>query len=94
MPTYVYLCQNCGHKFERFQSIKAAPLTVCPACGKATVKRIITGGTGLIFKGSGFYITDYARKSGSVSDSGAHKTSAKKKKNPTPTEKPAEAVKP
>jgi putative FmdB family regulatory protein len=66
MPTYVYECEKCGHQFEKFQSISAHPLTVCPkeVCqkkpwSKGKVKRAITGGAGLIFKGSGFYITDY-----------------------------------
>jgi putative FmdB family regulatory protein len=58
MPTYEYYCSDCGFEFEEFQSIASEPLTVCPKCdGK--VKRKISGGTGLIFKGSGFYITDY-----------------------------------
>ncbi len=66
MPTYEYICEKCGHQFERFQSISANPLEVCPKelCsqdrwGKGKVKRAISGGAGLIFKGSGFYITDY-----------------------------------
>lgn len=66
MPTYVYICEKCGHQFEQFQSISAQPLKVCSkdVCpekrwGKGKVKRAITGGAGLIFKGSGFYITDY-----------------------------------
>ena len=66
MPTYEYICEKCGHHFELFQSISAPPLTVCPkgACaqktwGKGKVKRAISGGAGLLFKGSGFYITDY-----------------------------------
>jgi putative FmdB family regulatory protein len=59
MPTYDYLCSNCGHKFEAFQSMKDAPLDECPECGKKTLERLIGGGAGLIFKGSGFYITDY-----------------------------------
>ncbi len=62
MPTYEYECQKCGHKFEEFQSMKDAPLTKCPAC-KGKVKRLIGAGAGFIFKGSGFYITDY-RSSG------------------------------
>ncbi len=64
MPTYEYLCQQCGHEFEAFQSMKDAPLTNCPSCGKETVKRKIGGGAGLIFKGSGFYITDYKKSAG------------------------------
>jgi putative FmdB family regulatory protein len=59
MPTYEYECTACGHKFEKFQSIKAAPIKKCPECGKQKVKRLIGIGAGLIFKGSGFYITDY-----------------------------------
>jgi len=66
MPTYVYVCEKCGHQFDKFQSISAKPLSTCPKdlCpekrwGKGKVKRAITGGAGLIFKGSGFYITDY-----------------------------------
>jgi putative FmdB family regulatory protein len=59
MPTYEYKCQACGHEFEQFQSITAAPIKRCPHCGKNKVKRLISAGAGLIFKGSGFYITDY-----------------------------------
>ena len=59
MPTYEYACEACGHKFEEFQSIKAKPTTKCPVCKKNKVKRLISAGAGFIFKGSGFYITDY-----------------------------------
>lgn len=59
MPTYEYECQACGHKFEEFQSIKAKPTVVCPKCKKRKVKRLVSGGAGFIFKGSGFYETDY-----------------------------------
>ena len=66
MPTYEYLCAKCGHQFEKFQSIADKPLSVCPQdrCGKkkwgkGKVKRMIVSGGGLIFKGSGFYATDY-----------------------------------
>ena len=59
MPTYEYECDACGHKFEQFQSIKAAPIKKCPECGKSKVRRLIGTGAGLLFKGSGFYITDY-----------------------------------
>jgi putative FmdB family regulatory protein len=59
MPTYEYSCPKCGHAFEQFQSMNDAPLTQCPKCKKKGVKRLIGGGAGLIFKGSGFYITDY-----------------------------------
>ena len=59
MPTYDYHCPDCGHKFEKFQSITAAPIKECPKCHKKKVHRLIGPGAGLIFKGSGFYITDY-----------------------------------
>jgi putative FmdB family regulatory protein len=66
MPTYEYICEKCGHQFETVQPISAKPLTVCPkdlceqeSWGKGKVRRAISGGAGLIFKGSGFYITDY-----------------------------------
>ena len=66
MPTYEYLCEKCGHQFDKFQSMKDSALTICPKdrCGqkkwgKGRVKKLISGGAGLLFKGSGFYITDY-----------------------------------
>ena len=59
MPTYEYQCSKCGHEFEEFQSITAPPLRKCPKCKKNTVKRLIGCGGGVIFKGSGFYETDY-----------------------------------
>lgn len=63
MPTYDYKCQACGHEFEKFQSITSSPIKKCPHCGKNQVKRLIGAGAGLIFKGSGFYVTDYRDKS-------------------------------
>jgi putative FmdB family regulatory protein len=63
MPTYDYACGACDHTWELFQSIKAEPEKKCPACGKKKAKRLIGAGAGLIFKGSGFYITDYRSKS-------------------------------
>ncbi len=62
MPTYDYKCQACGHEFEKFQSITSSPIKKCPHCGKNQVKRLIGAGAGLIFKGSGFYVTDYRDK--------------------------------
>ena len=58
MPTYEYACSDCGHRFERFQPISEDPVKICPEC-EGSVKRLISGGAGVIFKGSGFYITDY-----------------------------------
>jgi putative FmdB family regulatory protein len=62
MPTYEYVCTKCGHKMEAFQSMNDVPLKLCPACKRRTLKRQVGGGAGLIFKGSGFYITDYKKK--------------------------------
>ena len=62
MPTYEYYCEDCGERFELFQKITDEALTVCPKCG-GRLKRKITGGAGVIFKGTGFYETDYKRKS-------------------------------
>lgn len=63
MPTYEYACSKCGHRFEEFQSISAEPIKICPECKNETVQRLIGGGNGFLFKGSGFYITDYRSKS-------------------------------
>ena len=63
MPTYDYICESCGYEFERFQAITAKPVRKCPKCGKATVQRLIGAGAGVIFKGSGFYQTDYRSES-------------------------------
>lgn len=67
MPTYDYQCGGCGHRFEEFQSISADPLSKCPSCGKKKLARLIGTGAGVIFKGSGFYQTDY-RGSGYATD--------------------------
>jgi putative FmdB family regulatory protein len=62
MPTYEYECLSCGHRFEKFQTITAPPVKRCPKCGKV-VKRLLGTGAGLLFKGSGFYTTDYRSES-------------------------------
>lgn len=59
MPTYEYQCSACGHRFDEFQSMSAEPLTRCPQCKKKKLERLIGTGAGVIFKGSGFYQTDY-----------------------------------
>ena len=59
MPTYEYECSKCGHEFEAFQSMTAGALKKCPACGKLSLKRLIGTGGAILFKGSGFYATDY-----------------------------------
>lgn len=84
MPTYEYACEKCGHQFEKFQSMKDTALTVCPEdlCarkkwGKGKVRRALGTGAGLIFKGSGFYITDYRSE--------GYKAAAKKDTAPAAT---------
>ncbi|MCL2211269.1 MAG: zinc ribbon domain-containing protein [Treponema sp.] len=85
MPTYEYECKSCSHNFEVFQSMSDEPLKVCPQCGKE-IRRLIFGGTGVIFKGSGFYITDKS-KSGSksaatIGGDTSSQTAAKTEKKP------------
>jgi putative FmdB family regulatory protein len=75
MPTYEYECKSCGYGFETFQNMSDAPLRDCPQCGKE-LRRLINGGTGVIFKGSGFYVTD--KKAGSSKEPGAKKSDDKK----------------
>ena len=79
MPTYTYKCTQCQMQFDSFQSIADPPLQACPSC-HGELKRIITGGAGLIFKGSGFYITDYARKNTPKETSHASKKKASENK--------------
>jgi putative FmdB family regulatory protein len=67
MPTYDYECSACGINFEMFQSMKDDPITECPEC-KGKVRRLIGGGMGVIFKGSGFYSTDHKRSSASTGE--------------------------
>lgn len=69
MPTYEYKCPDCAHEFEEFQTMTAKPVKVCPKCGKRKVKRLIGSGMQPIFKGSGFYETDYVKKSGAPEQS-------------------------
>jgi putative FmdB family regulatory protein len=103
MPTYEYACEKCGHQFEVMQPMSARALTVCPEdqCaqkrwGKGKVKRAISGGAGLIFKGTGFYITDYrsdkykeaAKKDSAGSAGGDSKTSKSVETKPAAMAKP------
>ncbi len=74
MPTYDYVCGACDHQFELFQSITAAPERKCPACGRRKLRRLIGPGAAIVFKGSGFYKTDYrseSYKKAAASDAGA-----------------------
>jgi putative FmdB family regulatory protein len=81
MPTYDYKCEACGFAFEKFHSISAKPIRKCPKCGKLKVRRLIGTGAGMIFKGSGFYITDYRSegyKSAAKADNGGGGSTDKK----------------
>jgi putative FmdB family regulatory protein len=104
MPTYEYICEKCGHQFELFQSMSEPPLEACTKAhcklkrwGKGRVKRSISGGAGLIFKGSGFYITDYrsdkykeaAKKEASNAKTPTPKTDSTSSPSPKPEPKPA-----
>lgn len=75
MPTYDYICNKCGHTFELFQSMTETPRKTCPVC-KRVVRRLVSGGSGLIFKGSGFYLTDYKDGKKSIDES-SHSTPEK-----------------
>jgi putative FmdB family regulatory protein len=93
MPTYDYKCDACDHTWELFQSIKAEPEKKCPACGKKKARRLIGAGAGLIFKGSGFYLTDYRSKSykdaakadKSASESASSKSDSSAKSDSSPS---------
>jgi putative FmdB family regulatory protein len=77
MPTYDNKCRKCGFEFETFQSITEKPVELCPKCG-GRVERLIRGGSGLLFKGNGFYITDYrseSYKKAAQAEKSEHKTS-------------------
>ncbi len=94
MPTYDYECLDCGHKFEEFQKISDKPLKTCPKCKKRKVKRLIGIGQRAIFKGTGFYETDYVKKSGdkpeekpSASSDSKPETKAAGKKDSKPAAK-------
>ena len=71
MPTYDYECKKCGHRLEAFQYFSEKPLKKCPACGKRSLNRLIGTGAAVIFKGSGFYETDYKRSRASSKSNGS-----------------------
>jgi putative FmdB family regulatory protein len=98
MPTYEYACEKCGHHFEQFQSITAPPLEICPKdlCqrkrwGKGRVKRKLSAGAGLLFKGSGFYITDYRSENYKQAAKKDAPSSAASSGESKPSKPPAEA---
>src|SRR6516162_5142222 len=82
MPTYDYVCDACNHSFELFHSIKDEPKKQCPECGKKKLRRLIGPGAAIVFKGSGFYITDYRsesyKKAAAADKPAAESTSAEK----------------
>ena len=90
MPTYEYACPKCGHEFEQFQSMRDEPLKKCPRCKKAGLKRLVGSGAGLIFKGTGFYITDYKNKSSGKKEEGGGEKGSGESKSGGET-KPSEA---
>jgi putative FmdB family regulatory protein len=92
MPTYEYECEKCGKRLEKFQSMTSEPLKKCPACGKNALKRLISGGAGLIFKGSGFYITDY--RDSNYKDAAKADTAPAKSEGTSTESKPAADAKP
>lgn len=93
MPTYEYRCASCKTEFEKFQRMSDAPGAECPQCGAAAERRL-SGGAGLLFKGSGFYITDYrndsykkaAKSEGGESSSGSEKKPSSSEKKPSSSE--------
>ena len=97
MPTYDYECDACGQAFEMFQSMKASPIRKCPKCGKLKVRRLIGTGAGIIFKGSGFYQTDYRSESyrqAAQKDKAPAAASTEAAKGASAGAKPSEAAKP
>ena len=95
MPTYDYQCEACGHTFDEFQSINAEPLTRCPQCKKKKLRRLFGAGAAVVFKGSGFYQTDYrseSYKKAAASDKPAGDSGGSTASESKPSEsKPAEA---
>ena len=91
MPTYEYECTHCGHRFDKFQSISAPSLKRCPKC-RHKVKRLLGAGGGLIFKGTGFYVTDYRSDTYRKAQSADKVGSAEKKSTGSTESKPAAAT--
>lgn len=73
MPNYYYECAACSHKFQEFQTMSEKALSVCPKCKKNKLERLISGGSGVVFKGTGFYETDYKKKPNTSSSSNENK---------------------
>jgi putative FmdB family regulatory protein len=92
MPTYDYVCEACDHKFELYQSIKDEPIKKCPQCKKSKLRRLFGTGAAVMFKGSGFYTTDYrseSYKKSAKADSSAQSGASDSKPADTSTKQPA-----
>ena len=89
MPTYEYICNECGDRFDHFQSMSSPALSQRPDCEteECNVSRVISGGTGLIFKGSGFYLTDYKNKDSKKDNTDNKKKTSKTEKKASSTNK-------
>ncbi len=85
MPTYDYRCGECGHELEIFQSFSESPKRKCPECGRLKLKRVIGTGAGIIFKGSGFYETDYRSDSYKKGAAAEKKNSEASKSSESPS---------
>ncbi len=85
MPNYDYRCTSCGHLEEIFQSMSESSLTKCPNCGKDTFERIVTGGAGVLYKGEGWYVTDYSKKSSGGKEKTSTPSAPTETKVSTPT---------
>ncbi|TVQ96496.1 MAG: zinc ribbon domain-containing protein [Spirochaetaceae bacterium] len=92
MPTYDYECKGCGHSFDVFQGMTDEPLTLCPECGKKQLRRLIGGGVGIIFKGSGFYVTDSKSKSSSATATAGKETASKESSTKEPAAKSTDST--
>jgi putative FmdB family regulatory protein len=92
MPTYEYSCQSCGHEMEAFQRMSEDPLTDCPDCEKPSLKRKIGLGAGIIFKGGGFYETDFKEKKGKKPSKPASQSKDSEKNSSTPKKKESPAA--
>lgn len=94
MPTYGYKCKNCNHEFEEFQPMSADLLTICPQCKTPSLVRMIGSGGGVIFKGSGFYLTDYKNSKSDAKASKPKTPAAEKPSSEPKQESPPPPVKP
>lgn len=92
MPNYKYQCSQCGHKLQEFQTMSEKALTKCPECKKNKLERLISGGSGVIFKGSGFYETDYKKKPNTDAKSEPTPAASEGSSKPSTTESKPEAT--